>query len=52
MQFTGMALEDWEKMPLTGKIQDLNSYYGIENIFGPIHGEKMTYEEVVAEKGD
>jgi hypothetical protein len=47
--FVGMILKDWEKMPLTGKIQDLNSYYGVENTFGSTYGEPMTYEEVIKE---
>jgi hypothetical protein len=48
-EFTGIPQKDWEKMPLIGKIQDLNSYYGYENIFGSTCGEPMTYEEVIKE---
>lgn len=48
-QFVGLEPEDWEKMPLTQKIQDLNSYYGYENIFGSTYTNPMTYEEVIKE---
>ena len=47
--FTGMAQKDWEKIPLTQKIQDLLAYYGTENIFGG-YTEPMTYEEIITNK--
>lgn len=49
--FVGAVLKEWEKTPLVQKIQDLNSYYGVENTFGSTYGEPMTYEEVVAKEG-
>ena len=49
MDFVGQDPVDWEKLPLTGKIQDLNSYYGVENIFGSTYTKPMTYEEVIKE---
>ena len=48
----GDLLKDWNKRPLTQKIQDLLGYYGPENVFGDSYTEPMTYEEVVSEKGD
>ena len=50
--FTGMSLKDWEDTPLTGKIQDLQHYYGMENVFGGSYTEPMTYEEVIASKAE
>jgi hypothetical protein len=44
--FVGMPLEEWEKMPLTQKINDLLAYHGYENIFGAATSE-MTYREVI-----
>jgi hypothetical protein len=46
-QFVGMDLEEWEKTPLVGKIQDLYSYHGAENVFGESNTKPMTYEEVI-----
>jgi hypothetical protein len=46
-KFTGASLKDWENMPLTRKIQDLESYYGVENTFGSSYTKPMTYEEVI-----
>jgi len=46
LDYVGMNMKDWEKMPLTQKIQDLLSYYGAENIFGE-YTEPMAYREVV-----
>ncbi|MBE9572584.1 MAG: hypothetical protein IMF11_18315 [Proteobacteria bacterium] len=46
-QFAGLLQKDWERMPLTRKIQDLNSYYGVMNVFGESHTIPMTYEKVL-----
>jgi hypothetical protein len=49
-QFIGSDSKEWEKMPLTSKIQDLVAYYGIENIFAPIVSNGKTFEEITEEK--
>lgn len=49
-QFVGMTLKDWEKMPLTNKIQNMSDYYGVQDIFGGSYTEPMTYKEVIADE--
>jgi len=46
--FVGMSLKEWEKLPLTQKIQDLLGYYGVENIFGTSYTDGMEYREIVS----
>lgn len=48
-QFVGIDLEEWKTMPLTGKIQDLYSYHGAENVFGTSYTEPITYKEIIRE---
>lgn len=48
--FAGVILKDWEKMPLTEKIQGMIGYYGTEIVFAPTIGNGETYKEVTAKE--
>ena len=46
----GIPITEWNKLPMTLKIQDLLSYYAAESVFGSPHTEPMTYEEIIRGK--